>query len=214
MKEVAETLALRFEGEALTLCLCWLLTREDGVRIGVTDHDQALTIGGVVHEPGRALDAGRFGQSDSMKPGQATAQGVLSSDMITSDDLENGGWDGCRVDVYQVDWALPDAGQRHVWSGYLSEISRNEMGQFTTELVSLKTDLERPVGRVLQRRCDAVLGDQRCGISADGRTCDQRFETCQEVFANTENFRGFPHLPGTDFILSGPAAANNDGGQR
>lgn len=214
MKEVSETLTLRFGGEALTLCLCWLLTRRDGVRIGVTDHDRAVSAGGVVYEPSPALDAGRFGQNDSMKPGQATAQGVLSSDLMTSEDLETGVWDGCRVDVYQVDWTLPDAGQRHAWSGYLSEISRNQMGQFTAELVSLKTDLERPVGRVMQRRCDAVLGDERCGLSADGRTCDQRFETCREVFANSENYRGFPHLPGTDFILSGPAAANNDGGQR
>ncbi len=214
MKDLSESLAFRFEGEALTLCLCWKLTRGDGVVVGVTDHDQALTVAGTVYAPGSALDAGTFRQSDRLKPGQATALGVLSSEMITSEHLEAGVWDGCRVDIHQVDWQAPDAGQRHVWSGYLSEIGLNDSGQFSADLVSLKTDLERPVGRVLQRRCDAVLGDERCTISAEGRTCDQRFETCRDTFANTENFRGFPHLPGNDFILSGPDAANNDGGQR
>ncbi len=28
--------------------------------------------------------------------------------------------------------------------------------------------------------------------------CDKRFATCREKFLNTENFRGFPHLPGND----------------
>jgi len=32
--------------------------------------------------------------------------------------------------------------------------------------------------------------------------CDKRFETCREKFANAENFRGFPHLPGNDFVVS------------
>ena len=30
--------------------------------------------------------------------------------------------------------------------------------------------------------------------------CDKRFETCRDRFANTLNFRGFPHIPGNDFV--------------
>jgi uncharacterized phage protein (TIGR02218 family) len=29
--------------------------------------------------------------------------------------------------------------------------------------------------------------------------CDKAFETCSAKFANTLNFQGFPHLPGSDF---------------
>lgn len=32
--------------------------------------------------------------------------------------------------------------------------------------------------------------------------CDKRFETCRDKFENALNFRGFPHLPGNDFIVS------------
>jgi uncharacterized phage protein (TIGR02218 family) len=43
--------------------------------------------------------------------------------------------------------------------------------------------------------------------------CDKRFETCRDRFANSINFRGFPHIPGNDFVIAGvDAAANNDGG--
>lgn len=32
--------------------------------------------------------------------------------------------------------------------------------------------------------------------------CDKRFETCRDRFSNQLNFRGFPHMPGTDFAYS------------
>jgi uncharacterized phage protein (TIGR02218 family) len=31
--------------------------------------------------------------------------------------------------------------------------------------------------------------------------CDKRFDTCRARFDNAVNFRGFPHIPGNDFIL-------------
>ena len=34
--------------------------------------------------------------------------------------------------------------------------------------------------------------------------CDRRFATCREKFANTANFRGFPHIPGSDYVLRHP----------
>lgn len=44
--------------------------------------------------------------------------------------------------------------------------------------------------------------------------CDKRFATCTGKFSNTENFQGFPHMPGADFALAYPSrgAAENDGG--
>ncbi len=47
--------------------------------------------------------------------------------------------------------------------------------------------------------------------------CDKRFATCRDKFGNGVNFRGFPHLPGNDFIIGGtgagsPGAGPFDGG--
>lgn len=43
--------------------------------------------------------------------------------------------------------------------------------------------------------------------------CDKRFATCRDRFANAVNFRGFPHIPGNDFVIASPdAGAGNDGG--
>jgi uncharacterized phage protein (TIGR02218 family) len=34
--------------------------------------------------------------------------------------------------------------------------------------------------------------------------CDRRFSTCRDKFGNAANFRGFPHMPGNDFVIRMP----------
>lgn len=42
--------------------------------------------------------------------------------------------------------------------------------------------------------------------------CDKRFATCRDRFANTANFRGFPQIPGNDFVVSYPLPGSPDNG--
>jgi uncharacterized phage protein (TIGR02218 family) len=45
--------------------------------------------------------------------------------------------------------------------------------------------------------------------------CDRRSDTCRLKFANYLNFRGFPDIPGEDWLMAYPAgSAANDGGSR
>jgi uncharacterized phage protein (TIGR02218 family) len=44
--------------------------------------------------------------------------------------------------------------------------------------------------------------------------CDKRFATCRDRFANAENFRGFPHMPGNDFALSYASSEDANTGGR
>jgi uncharacterized phage protein (TIGR02218 family) len=46
--------------------------------------------------------------------------------------------------------------------------------------------------------------------------CDKQFATCQAKFANGVNFRGFPHIPGNDFVTAIARSGNpaNDGASR
>ena len=208
----AEDLLAGLARGVATTCLCWRLTRRDGIAIGVTDHDRTVSVDGLDYHPGASLEAAVFSLNSGLAPGTAAARGALDSDGLTEADLAAGLWDGAQVEVHRVDWQSPEA-RIWVWSGYLASVSRGEMG-FQAELVSRKADLERPLGRLFSRRCDAVLGDARCRADPGARTCDQRFETCRDVFDNVTNFRGFPHMPGRDAMLAGPAAAGNDGGRR
>jgi len=44
--------------------------------------------------------------------------------------------------------------------------------------------------------------------------CDKQFTTCKAKFSNVVNFRGFPHIPGNDFVIENAKAGDpaNDGG--
>lgn len=45
--------------------------------------------------------------------------------------------------------------------------------------------------------------------------CNKTFAMCGQKFANRINFRGFPHMPGVDAVLAGPASGrSNTGGRR
>ena len=215
MKVIPEEFAAALASGVTTTCLCWTLTRADGFVLRATEHDWALTVDGHTYAPDGAIEGVQFALSRSLAPGQAEARGALAHAAITEDDLEAGLWDGARLEVIRVDWQAPERAVP-VWSGRMTRVQRVGAA-FEAELVSLKAALERPVGQVYARRCDAVLGDARCGVDVDafpGFACDHRFETCRDVFGNAENFRGFPHLPGTDVLVAGPPASGNTGGRR
>lgn len=289
MRQVTEAFASRLASGVTGLCACWRLERRDGAVFGATDHDGVLVVDGVTYTPASGLAGTVFESGAGLAPGRAAMEGALDADFVTDADLEAGLWDGARVDVWRVDWAAPEHRVR-VWSGRLSEVARRGAG-FAAELVSLKADLEWPVGRVFARSCDAEVGDVRCGVDLEtgafrgegvasaspgvkrfgvsgleafaarwfvggvlvwtsganagtrGRVvahgaeielaaaprfaiaegdafvvtagCDKSFAMCGAKFDNRDNFRGFPHMPGTDAVLAGPASDRaNDGGRR
>ena len=67
-----------------------------------------------------------------------------------------------------------------------------------TDGIAVLTLLEAPVRGIAESDAFAI----RAG-------CDKRMETCAAKFANTANFRGFPHIPGQDAVLR---YATKDGG--
>lgn len=290
MRQISEAFAARLAADKTTLCACWRFTRRDGEVFGATDHDADLNFDGVTYSPTAGLGNVSFESGAGLAPGRATADGALALEFMQAHELDAGLWDGVRVDVWRVDWRGPEH-RAMIWSGVLSEVGRTG-DAFAAELVSLKAGLERRIGRVYSRRCDADVGDARCGVDlaspsfsvsgvidavsggltftsdslegfasgwfTGGRLawtsgvnaglvqriarhtgnqievagpaksviaagdafsatagCDKAFDTCRAKFINGARFRGFPHMPGPEAVLAGPAAGDaNNGGRR
>lgn len=71
------------------------------------------------------------------------------------------------------------------------------------------TDGSRTVELWQRLGADVAVGDM-LRLEAG---CDRRAETCRVKFANFLNFRGFPHMPGEDWLTSYPVSSGtNDGG--
>lgn len=209
-------LADRIESGAATLCHVWLLERADGVRMGFTDHDRDLTVDGVLCGAASGWTAGAADSATGLSAGSATAGGALDDAAITDADIAAGLYDRARVDLWRVDWRRPDLKVR-LWRATLARM-RREGEAFTADLEGPLAALERVVGRTYGRTCDAVLGDGRCRVDLaafPGAVCDKRWTTCVGTFANGVNFRGFPDIPGDDFLTAAPVeGGRNDGGSR
>jgi len=227
MRHIPEDLAARVESGAATLCHVWRLTRVDGATMGFTDHDRDLVMDGVVCRAASGWTAGAGESAVGLAAGSVSAAGALDDSAITEADVAAGLYDQASVELWRVDWTQPTLRVR-LWVGALARIRRENAfegyrpsgglsaGTFVAELEGPLARLERVVGRTYGRMCDARLGDQRCGVAeAAGRVCDKRWETCVGTFANGANFRGFPDVPGDDFLTAYPAGgARNDGGSR
>lgn len=214
MRQVPSGLAAAIEGGAATLCHAWIAERRDGVRLGFTDHDRALTVAGVVCSAASGWTAGAAEWGLGGEPGTVAASGALDSAAINEADIEAGLYDGAAVEVWRVDWRAP-ANAVRLERGTIARIVRRGVG-FTAEIEGPLAKLDRVVGRTYARTCDAVFGDERCrAVVGPEAACDKRWATCREVFGNGANFRGFPGIPGDDFLTAYPVeGGRHDGGRR
>jgi uncharacterized phage protein (TIGR02218 family) len=76
----------------------------------------------------------------------------------------------------------------------------------------VKNDRANATGRIVelwQGMGAAVAAGDLLRIEAG---CDKRAETCRLKFGNFLNFRGFPHVPGDDWLTSYPARAGQNSG--
>ncbi|MEF2073836.1 DUF2163 domain-containing protein [Consotaella aegiceratis] len=292
MRPVPASLAAHLAGQSTTLANCWRLSRRDGIVLGFTDHDEPLTFDGTTFEAATGLSAGEAETEIGLSAGTQEVEGALSSLAIDEADIRAGRYDGSRIETFAVNWLQPDD---HLLVGVaeLGEVKRDGTA-FSAELRDITAALDRRRGRIYRRRCDAVFGDDRCGIdltaaglsiaavvlearggwcrigglpdleaepfgyghvawtsgaavglraaiasftlggeagqaelalidmpdveieTGDQLTifagCDKSFATCRDRYANGLNFRGFPHLPGTDAALGiAKKDAVNDG---
>lgn len=164
MRRLPEALAAHIATGETTLCRAWRVTRADGVVLGFTEHDQVLGFDGTVFGPAIGFAASEArGASGLAAPG-AEIEGGFSSDAITEADLASGRYDGARVELFLVNWQVPDAQHVLLSVQEIGEVVRAGPG-FSAELRSMAHRLQQPQGRIYNRRCDADLGDGRCGVN-------------------------------------------------
>ena len=283
MRQFSPDFAAHIASGATTLCWCWRITRQDGTRLGFTDHDRAIAFDATTFEAASGFSSSEITESLGLSVDNLEVQSAISSDRLAEADLASGAYDNADVEIFRVNWAEPSQ-RALVKAGSLGEVRRAGHA-FAAEVRGLSHFLNQPKGRLFQYGCDADVGDPRCGIdltlpayrglgtvvaiesarrftasglgdyasgffarglltftsgAANGQAievkghtivdttatielwaparlplsagqtfritagCDKHLATCQAKFSNVVNFRGFPHMPGNDFIMRGP----------
>ena len=210
MAALSDAFRAHVETGQTTLCRCWLITRSDGVTHGFTDHDQPLSFGAVTFQSDTGLTASTLAQNSGLSVDNTEAMGVLSDASVTERDIEAGRFDGAEVQAWLVNWA--DVSVRHLqFRGTIGELRRGN-GAFYAELRGLTEALNRPLGRVYQKPCTAVLGDATCRFdtSRPGCSTDIAVETVKDArvftWAALPGFEPGWFSRGRLSILSGAAA--------
>lgn len=148
-----------------TVARCWAVTRADGLRLGFTDHDCDLAFEGLSFRADTGLSAKALQQATGLSVDNSEAMGGLRDDALSEADIEAGRFDGAEVAAWLVNWR--DVSQRRMlFRGSIGEI-RRAGGAFHAELRGLTEALNRPLGRVFQGPCTAVLGDAACRVDLD-----------------------------------------------
>ncbi len=123
----------------------------------------------------------------------------------------------CGVDVddptYSADvTVLETSGRREFTfdglSGFQDGWFANGMIRWTSGAVSL---VKADTGGVLEvwEEVEVAVGDEARVIAG----CDKQASSCRVKFGNFLNFRGFPHIPGEDWVTAYPASGEtHDGG--
>lgn len=166
MSGLPQALQAHLDTGATTLCHAWTVTRADGAVLGFTDHDRPLAFGGVDYRPGSGMTALALAQTTGLAPDNTEGWGLLDDAALTEADIAAGRYDGAELAVWRVNWQDP-AQRVRLFTGLFGEI-RRAGARFEVEVQGLAALLNRPIGRVFQRDCSAVLGDAACGVDLDG----------------------------------------------
>ncbi|MGB7431460.1 MAG: DUF2163 domain-containing protein [Ahrensia sp.] len=168
MRPFSDAMTRHLNGPATTLCSCWIITRTDGLKLGFTDHDRALTVSGITCEPETGLTASTAEYSAGLSTDSWSADGILSSDAITDTDLRAGLFDRAIIEQWLVNWRDTSQAQR-LTRAVMGEVTIAD-NRYTIELRSITALLERDQTRFFGGECDAEFGDHRCGVSTQNYT--------------------------------------------
>lgn len=212
-----EGLEAHLAGGATHIAHAWAITRTDGVVLGFTDHDRHLAFENIQFRADSGLSALALQQGTGLSVDNSEAIGVLTDAAIREADIDAGRYDGAEVRCWLVNWG--DVAQRQMlFRGTIGEIRRGG-GAFTAELRGLAEVLNRPMGRVYQKPCGAVLGDATCrfDLTAPGYAAEVAVVTvvaARLVLPPLPDFEPGWFQRGRLLVLSGTAAGLSGGIKR
>ena len=144
------------------------IVRQDGVIIRATDHNASIVFNGDTYSTARGVYGSNRRRDAGLKPSNEEWNGFLSIDSsdFTDEDLAAGLYDGCRVDIWEVDWKFP-------WAVYSSSIHFIDQVTFDGEKWQASAEgvaslLTRRVGKKVSKECHNDVGDAICGFDFSG----------------------------------------------
>jgi len=169
MRVISSQLKAHFAGGLTTLATCWKLTREDGVELGFTDHDEPINFAGVDYDSIAGFTPTTVESKSNMSVDNLDVEGQTFPSKITEADLLAGLYNYAEIEIFLVNYEDLTQGKLIVKRGRLGEVTLNKQ-MFRAEVRGLTQHLSQTIGEVYSPSCRAILGDARCKVNLAGFT--------------------------------------------
>lgn len=163
MKSISPELAAHLASETPTLAWIWRVTRTDDSVYGFTTASDDLEFDDVAYDAATGFLGHDIETAEDLSVSNSEVAGVLDSSTITAADIHAGLWDRSKMDIEIVNYRDLTMGSIWVGGGVVGQIRPGRL-RFVAELRGLTQLLGQTVGRAAEKRCNAMLGDARCGV--------------------------------------------------
>jgi uncharacterized phage protein (TIGR02218 family) len=150
--------------EVTTLATCWRITRQDGIELGFTDHDEALNIDGLEYDSIAGFTPTTIESKSDMSVDNMEIEGFSFPSKITETDLLAGIYDYAEVEIFLVNYEDLSQGKITLKRGKLGEVTLSKQ-MFRAEVRGLTQHLSQTIGAVYSPTCQAILGDGACKVN-------------------------------------------------
>lgn len=151
-------------GPVTSVAYGWRLERSDGVTLGFTSHDCDVVHDGLLLRASPGMQPTTIVASLGLENDGLDVRGALTSDAISSDDLNAGRWDAAYLEIFLFDWADPAAGRRLLANGVLGAVSFSN-DAFEAEFLGQKNLFDRSIVPQTSPSCRAGFCDSACGLN-------------------------------------------------
>jgi len=152
------------QNDVVTAAWCWRLVLKNGTSFGFTSHDEDITYKGVTYTAATGFSPTSVDGNSDLSTDNLDASGVITSDLITADDIKAGLYAGAQVSVFLVDYADTTHDALILRSGTIGAIDSGEQ-LFKATVEGLTVRLQQTTSKVYQKTCRASFGDNDCAIN-------------------------------------------------
>jgi uncharacterized phage protein (TIGR02218 family) len=197
VKTATGSLDQHIHQEVTTLATLWKATRKDGAVYGFTDHDVDIVYNAIRYLASSGFNKMNMNDKAQLDISNMQIDGILSSDLITDNDIRARLWDDAQLEIRVVNWRDLTMLDIQLGAGSWGPVTINENG-YSVEFKGLSDRLTRNEGDVYQPHCRVDLGSIPCGVQID------LYRVAGTVSAFGDGFRTFGFTGSiTDFYDGG-----------
>jgi uncharacterized phage protein (TIGR02218 family) len=143
---------------------CWKITLFHGTVLGFTNHQQDLTIDGVVYASEEGVSKTAITFSERLAPDNIDITGVIEEIQMLKQEIINGRFDGADIDIFVVNYQDLAAGKIDLASYNVGDIQakRNE---YTFNVRGQSQKYKQTFGRTYTNSCYLDFGEAKCGVT-------------------------------------------------